>query len=541
MYWPGAQDLGYFNTTSFVPIASPKAQEPWKIQIYHRDGGLKKSWRLNQFDNPINDITYEKNLNGCGAGTLNFSYLNFTIDPMDYVLILYNNKIDYRGIFQTGCDPKGGQVLLASPKTVYDAALWYPAVYNNASMMTILKDVITNLTTQTGVIWNPGVVDLGNEATSGNVYNISYTNDKLTDALDIWVNKLTGGRYWGIDQYNQFFIKKPSTIVTKVLTSGSKKMFSTVEKTVDNSKIQFTALKLYTKPQNGGSDSVFVDAVGYNNTVYGNGPGVTYPDGWNPLCPPVPLETIVGKKEQNYTFGKYIDPYNQVLIGYLMCLAQAPAITYKVYGIDISQYFPQIGDLDTVEDQDELINSIIVNCDSITGWTGATLSTTDYCEGSGSVYFSASSPGAVMSYDFGADQRYLKPKNINFMLKSVYAGNFLTIKIEATDGTSLTQIISIQSGGQWNNYEIPYTRFIRKISFIFTGTPAAVCQVNVDRVQIYAYNKNSYTDNVVQANYHLTPSGEDVSMILNEYQPKANDYLFDVANNLGIEITKNKG
>ena len=96
------------GTASSVP--TPLSLNGWIVYIYHKSGGLKKVIYINQDNSPLNSFSFEYNERIMGAGTLNFSYLDFPLDADDFVLIRYNNNLVYRAIIETIADPKGGKV-----------------------------------------------------------------------------------------------------------------------------------------------------------------------------------------------------------------------------------------------------------------------------------------------------------------------------------------------------------------------------------------------------------------------------------------------
>ena len=174
-YRVGTQDLGQINVQGVQIIPSVTSQEPWQFQIYHMSGGIKKLWYRNSADDPISDIQFELNEKGCGAGKITFNYLNFPLDPNDYILIYYQGNLVYRGIFNTICDPKGGDCLLINSKQLLDGALWRSnnsayynpigqpgssnlsygsTTYTNVTMYNILKDIITSLQNPSYILLN---------------------------------------------------------------------------------------------------------------------------------------------------------------------------------------------------------------------------------------------------------------------------------------------------------------------------------------------------------------------------------------------------
>ena len=93
--------------------------------------------------------------------------------------------------------------------------------------------------------------------------------------------------------------------------------------------------------------------------------------------------------------------------------------TIKIKELDITKYNLDIGDYVKIVDGYEKVLETIIDCDTSTSWTGATVDTTDYVEGTGSITTSGYDPAtSTMTYDFGETMRYNNPEFIQFMVKA---------------------------------------------------------------------------------------------------------------------------
>ena len=91
----------------------------------------------------------------------------------------------------------------------------------------------------------------------------------------------------------------------------------------------------------------------------------------------------------------------------------------KIKDLDIDRYDIDIGDRVKIVDGYEEVLETIIDCDSITGWTGASLDTSDYISGSASIYGDGYNPeNSVIYYDFGEIMRFNNPSFFQFMIKA---------------------------------------------------------------------------------------------------------------------------
>ena len=88
-----------------------QSQFKWKILIYYRSGGLKKTF-FPGTDTKIKSFSFTKNERGCANGKIVFSILDFSIDINDTVLFFYNNVLFYRGVVEDEPDDEDVEIKL---------------------------------------------------------------------------------------------------------------------------------------------------------------------------------------------------------------------------------------------------------------------------------------------------------------------------------------------------------------------------------------------------------------------------------------------
>jgi hypothetical protein len=75
------------------------------------------------------------------------------------------------------------------------------------------------------------------------------------------------------------------------------------------------------------------------------------------------------------------------------------------------------------------------------------------------------------------------------------------------------------------------------LRFFWNSAPTGTVKTNVDRVQIMRPYRKQYEANIVQADYKVSPAGEEVTVKLNSYDTSANDLLFSL--NRKVDILEN--
>lgn len=531
----GLQPLGATHELLDVSFLVPSTTAyNWRVILFHSDGGFHADWQLGQDDCPIVKLDFELNEYLCGAGSIEFSYLDFPIHADDYVEIYYQNFLKYRAIVENSVDPKGGKVKLI-PYSQRLKELLYNGSFSAKTLSEIFQTIIEAKQSDTDIVWNSTFIDTGSVDTFSPDYLGYEYPKKIFDEL---IEK-ADDRYWGIRPDNYFTIYPFSTTADYNFFQDETPVCAKVTVSKDYKNIKATRYQVFKKTS-GSGESTRIGEVGYGGSY-----------------PVLDIETLVRKKEQKFTVSELILDNSEALgIAYSYLTAQTIPVSVKLADVNLEVYFPQIGDMITVQDLEEKVLRNIIDCETTTNWTGATLDTADYTEGSSSITFSGSASPTDIVYDFGKIERWYHPEKIGFMIKGTYAGDYLEASVasyrnggygagtyganeygtgqsEANDYLwETTYIINIFTGGLWQWFEAAMTSNFRYFGIRFRSTPTAASTINIDEISLFLFHRNTYTQNVVQAKFQITEKGENVDVSLNEYDLQANDEIFAIERQL---------
>lgn len=534
MYYVGSLFVGTFTNDYTPPAPSTVLSKyKWNIKLYHRSGGIKKDYLFGQNETALSYFEFELNKSGCGSGKLSLAYIDFPIDADDYVEIYYNSIKKYRGFVDVTPSIHGGDIELV-PQWKRFEELVYNGSFTGKTASEILQTVIQAVDDDSLITWNAAYIDTGSTAT----FTVTYSYETVKKIIEDIISRLND-RYWGVTVDNIFYVRELESTLDKDLFYSSEVAYSDIEYEIDYSGIKATRSQVLKKVS-GSGETTRIGEVGYGGSY-----------------PVLPIENLFRMKVDKITVPEVLSDAEALDYAYALLQSYKAIETTTVKNVILDRYFPAIGKLIRTQDKEEKQLTTVVACDSITGWTGATLDTSDYVEGTGSVYFNGVASGDGMEYNFNHQKRYTGLSKIGFMIKSAESGRKLSVKITSgtnytnygysngtysggvySDGediaeteqaeTSVINTIYIPSANVWHYIEFEVEDPIVSIEFYFNSAPTASCKVNVDRIQVFRPFKKQYEDNIVQANFAVSKSGETVSMKLNSYDPKANDKIFDL-------------
>lgn len=501
----------------------------WRVQWYHKTGGIKRDWFLGASGCPISKLNFEMNLKIMGAGTISLAYLDFPVDADDYIKVWYNGTLVYKAFVENSVDAKGGAVKLIPYHQKFSNIL-YNGTFAAKTVSFIFQTIVQAVQADTGVVWISDYVDTGSVDTLTLDYSGYESPKKIFDEL---TGKLDD-RYWGVDVNNIFRVYTFDTDISKNLFNEDG-TYTEIEVEVDYSKIEATRYQVFKKTAGAGEAS-WIGQVGYGS-------------GYATLTD---IENQIGKIEKKFTVSEVIASTPEALgIAYNNLVAQAVTPkTIVIKNLNLSKAFPEIGDYITVQDRTELIMETIVECDTATGWIGSvSLDTSSFIEATGSIRFTVSAIGNEFIFDFGELKRFYYPFKISFMGKATVPGQYVSwstagfieqypsgvcsagvcgVSTGISDylfGTSYP--INIYTGGVWQLYEKDITDSdFQYIGFKVTSLPTGYQYFWIDRIQLYLYSRQSETANVVKLSVTIDQKGDNAIMTLGQYDLQANNAAF---------------
>jgi hypothetical protein len=538
MFYIGKQALS--QTLISIAFSNlPTSLLDWKIQLYHKSGGLKKQWFWGGENSPFKSIEFELNKKFMGAGSFELNYLDFPIHAGDYIEIYFQNSLKYKALVDSAIDPKGGQVKLV-PYSQQFQELLINDTFVSKTIEEIFETVINEIDSDTGIIWHDFYVDTNNTDT----YTINYAKyEKPKKVFDDLI-KECDDRDWGVNQFNIFSVYSLDSTISQNLLNTDTPYFTDIEEDKDYSKIKATRFQVEAKT-NGVSEVTRIGQVGYGS-------------GYAALTD---VESKIRKKVEKFQVPEVITNSSEALdIAYANLVYNSQinnSVTIK--GLNPNLYFPVIGKKIKAESPTEKVMKIIIDCDTIQGWSGApSVSTTYYTEGDGSISFSGSGSPTGIVYDFAEYKRFFNPEKIGFMIRSNYAGEFLEFSTarykNGADSKSIcsagicsrgnnsstdyvwetSKTIRIPTGSVWfyMDYDLTDTDF-RYLGFRFNSTPPQTpATVWIDEIQLFTYYRNVYEGNIVSAKFKFNSNGIKCDVELNDYKKFANDATFFYENKI---------
>lgn len=521
-------------TTEFSEKSN--SQFPWKIKLYNSDGGFKKFWILGQDNCPIERINFELNEHICGAGNINFIFLDFPIFANDYIEIYYEDSLKYRAYIENTVDPKGGKIKLVSYAEKLKEIL-YTGSFTNKTISEIFQTIIQDKDENTLVTWNSNFINTG----STDTYTLNYSGYEYPRKIFDELVKKLNDRYWAIRPDNIFSVYTPDTEINYQFFQHDSPFCEEITVTKNYKDIKNTRFQVFKK-QSGSGETARIGQVGYDAA------GGDYPI--------LSLEILTGKKEKKFNISEVITADATALaIAYAQLTALSIPETIKCKNIDITQYFPNIGEKIKIQDKTELVLRTIIDCDSIDYWQGAgtvSLDEDDYKEGDGSITFTNSVSSIDYWYDFRRHERWYYPQKLGFMIKSDYAGDYLECSVGrylngacgvstcsvGTCSIGLSEVsdylwettyrINIFTGALWQWFDVDMSNDFRYFGIRFREAPPASTTVNLDKISLYLFHRNEYTANVVKAKFKIDAKGSECDLELNNYDIFANDEIFEI-------------
>lgn len=491
----------------------------WAVGFYHKSGGLKKDLVIfGSTQCPIKNMKIELNKRLMGAAVINMSYIDIPYHADDYVIIDYKGNTIYRGLVDHAPDIDKGQLkLVPYSKRLKEVIINKTYTAQTASAM--LNDIITDVQTDTSISWNSDLIDTGETTTYSKIYNYVPAEKAISEI----VSELSD-REWGVTVNNVFSVYQPSTGIDDMYFQTPNMPYSAVKAKINWNKIDATRYQVLQKVTGGK-----VERAGEVGT--------------GGLYPAISLEALVRKKEKTFTIDTFVSSTEALDLAYSHLTSQIIPETISVKNFNVDRKFLGIGERIQVQGAEEKVLKTIVDCDSTTNWTGATLDTTDYTEGSGSISFSASSSGDQIVYDFGEVENFRYPERFGMMVKGSVVGSYLELGFSNDSSTLFDNAIPvpIYTAGVWQYRDFPRTTGFRYWGLNTSSGPGSVSTVKVDQISAYLFDRKLYTGNVVKMDLDISPENDRLcNLTLSEYDEIANQNAIDLQKRVESIETVNK-
>lgn len=498
----------------------------WKVVI---NGG--KTYWIGADDSPIIGGSFEiASKGGLGKASLNFSNMDVPVWHQENVEIYYNGKIKYFGFIDAIPDPEGGKVTISPysvrfPKTLYNFD--YSSTF--VSIEEIVEDIINEKSTQLNLIYNPGFLNTGSTETYNTLYDYVDIKKIFTDLVD-----QLDDREGGVDARGFYYIQQYSTTTNHYIYYDDDPYFTMLTAKTNDNKIKNTRSQVYQRSTSG-SEQERLGQVGYTAGDFA----------------PLDIENITGIKENKIIAPQGLLSTSALNFAYKKLTAKAfVPQNIKVKKHDMSRKELNLFEKARIWKQEALIWHTIIDCESLTGFTGGSVSA-DSKIGSNSVTWANN----ALYWNSTEIQRFKGTKKIGFYIKGSQQGETIEFNVEnvilgstgswslgtyskgawglSTSSTGIPIVSQDQysiyiekaNSWQWVDFKLNTDRFTQ-LSWFTRSTYTYY----LDEVQIKSINHQYYDGNIIKIKYKL---GSDlIDYELGRFEENLNDELFAIEDNL---------
>jgi hypothetical protein len=539
-YAIGTDGVGYSRSPSAAAISlNFKYYYDWRIDWYHRSGGIKRTFFYGLSD-CITSINFEENKRLMGSAEIEFAYLDFPIDVMDRVEIFYKNTKLWEGIVSSRPDAKSGKITILPLSYLLDFRL-INQNFSSQTLKSMLQSIIESTeVAETGIDWDADQVTI----TDTNLYSMNFKTVTAKNAIEEILKKVNNVE-WGVNKGRVFSVYGLSTATfDKIITNSENKWFTELKKKVSDRRVKATRGEVFGKSTNSGQ-SIYHGNVGFDSA------GNTYAT--------LSIEKTLMRKDKKFTIGSTVSSSFALDLVYSDLQNQArlsTSVTLRNFRID--KFNPAIGNFIKCVDDNEIQLKTIIDCDSTSGWDAVSLESDDYVEGTNAINYVEKDSTAVnlVTYDFGEVKRYKKLDSISFMTKSNQeTGRVLDFGLSTSTSTPFANSyqVNLNDVKVWEWKNIPTTVLdFRYLSYKLRNTSTKARMFNVvgrmgigegfalgnynsillDRIQVYAYDRPEYEGYVVQKDWTIDKNGVTVDVTFGDYIDQTNQELFELRKEL---------
>jgi 6-pyruvoyl-tetrahydropterin synthase len=469
----------------------------WKVEFYGY-----KNYYIGHEDCPITDGGFSLTTFGSGNADITLARCTLPLRSQDRINIYYKNTKMWSGFLSKEPDRRSGKLDLSPQIEKFNNAIYNGAL--NGTWSTAISAVLADSNDVTGISYNSYKIGL----TSTNTVSITYDYTNVKSLFDDMINTFDG-KYYGVDAVNEMYLTSYSTTITKIIYTEDNPGLTDVKVTIDDTKIKATRAQVFQR-STATNSNVRRGQVGYAS----------------PYPPFLEVEQRTGIKEVKVTVPQSLvsAPSSQSeALNYAYQQIKAGAVVntnVSIKNLDYDKYPVTIGEYIRVYQPKALTWATILDCESITGWNNATLSTSISKRGTGSIQIST----AITSYEWGRYNSWSGVKKIGFFLYSNNYGNLLSFQLQnalPTGSTYSFGAYSMSTGISSSSYNVAYFQpnTWQWIEFPTTWQDFSVVSfqalttdaIYIDDISIYGYNKNYYDVNVKEIKFNFNNNLVDVT------------------------------
>lgn len=541
------------NSESIDPIVDDWNNENTEFSFHilfsTREGIPIREVYIGADNNPITKIKWKTNQQGMANATIDFAFLDFTLDKNARVDIFWKNNHIYQGLIDERCDDDGGSVkVVPRRQRLKETIFERRSLSGNWSAVDLLTNVIlTNKSSQHGIGYNSNKIDADFFLKLSRYIMVApnFEDSDLEKTIDDLVSTVDSDAEWGIDESGIFFVSYPGTKLKITLFAGETGDYNNIKIKTSYGNVKFTRALVYRKGdtretindvanERQEDEDVLVGTVGYPTNWFLTDDWDSTTHQWRKETDDTDtypqalwLENECGVIEDIVSVPTVCQNSTALDYAYQQIKSQQIEKTITITGLNVEKYYPHIGDLIQVEKEyGKKILWTLCDCEATSKpnewrWLGATKDETKAIEGTSSLKLQASIAGGA-SFSI-IPQFSVLFDGIEFIEFYCYLGdnqpttlNILPLGSGYTGGTVTVTL----TPNLWQRVKIPITGSFYGIRF-----DTASWNVNIDRIKVYSYCKQTFRGNIKEVSWTVDGKGSQCDVTLGNYDVSVNDTL----------------
>jgi hypothetical protein len=545
---------------------------PWRIKCYNKYGTLKREFFLQSDNCPISKLKFKINQQGPANGSIDFNFLDWTIDKNDIVEVYYKTNLLYVGMIDSKCDDDGGSVSLVPLRTrlkelLFDKTQYYDVI----TAAGMFYNILNTKNSQHGILYTAYSLDpeFAIKAADtplidtdidedGRTVSLKYEDTDLETMLNNLVDTVDSDAYWGVDEYRNFFVKYPETEISGRLFVGDTPDYAGIKVKTNYNNVKLTRAKVYrkgdqdrTKTVEGETiadpepEDVYCGRVGDENNDYFDNNGNHVTTGTVKYPTPTWLENECGMIEDVVTVSTVCRNETALDYAYNQIVSQQIEKTITISSLNVDKFFPKVGKKIQVEKQyNKKILWTLADCEKvllypyppdkpIKGWFNGSPGSypqqdTNSVEGSKSIVVSGFSGECVFPLEEERLFDGIEFIEIYYCVKTLYnfGDPFFSVRAYKEDRETLAaDVVSVEVSSsdvsKWKRLILPITSSFRWLSFRLH----CYGYILIDRIRAYSYTKQLFTGYITETSWTVDGHGYNCDVTLGNYDVAVNDTL----------------
>lgn len=496
---------------------------PFYVEFLNREGAFKRGFYLNSNDNPILEIKFKLNKQGPSDGSVEFAYIDWTIDRFDIVNIYYNGTKIYSGLVDSKPDLDGGEIALIPKRSrlkdlIFERKTYFQGLIHAKTIL--INFVFTSTKAKNSrMFYSPTKIEsafLNKDTTA--LVSPRFEDTDYESIIKQLIDQIDSDANWGIDENDMFFINYPETQVSARLEQGDTPDFDGVDISTNYDNIKLTRAIVYRAgdTDNGEADDVYCGKVCFEDSAEEFQPIASLENETGAIECVVSIDTVLvsingttdsQRKQQKEQAKKLALTY-----AYNKIKAQQVEKSIELKKINLGKFIPKCNKrIQIVKTYTKPVMWTLVDCETAEGWdVGEDHFLPDRkLHGTRSLYVGGNFPA---TYSFGRNISGINA--LECYVYGVIQNTILRIKISDNEFE-----FCLNSG--WNRIEIDISK--TTFSSISFKSDSYFCLLN--EINAYSPNKQVYEGNITEIQYTIKEGDVTCNATLGNYDVAVNDVL----------------